>query len=1182
MRHSRLVLLLRIALGGAVAASCSATYAADSHLLEFSAHPLDTRAGYANLPGRMGMPDARAPGLRLLQFSGPIQQAWLDRLAAQGVQPLRYIRNNGYLVWVGDARDVAQLANLLPRSPWLAFDAPLHGALKLDPLLDRRVNSASTGPADEVDVVVQVYAHGDDQATRELVESLAVLPVDQLGPVGGGRATSGWSPVLGFRNIDLRVRVADIPRIAQRADVSFVGERLPTRPYDEKQSLIMSGELLPGTGSQSHLQFLLDRGFPTDPTAYPVVDVTDSTVHEGGTGSGVVDTRDPMLRAQGELDGASRVAYFENCSDLVTGSVGAEDGHGTINASIVAGYDQRSGWPYRDDDGQQLGLGINPFGRVGSTAIFVGTGPGFNVFGCGGDDQGIIASNARNGAAISSNSWGSGGTGTYTTRDQVYDAAVRDVDAGGASDRGMIYIFAAGNDGPSIGTVGTPGSAKNLITVGASENLRPVDIASRCPNDSLAASSDDPMSIASFSGRGPVAGNRVKPELVAPGTRITGSRSIYPGFAGGGVCISEFPNGQTVFAASSGTSHSTPAVSGVASLAYWWIEHGGGAHAAGALDLVGGARAPSPALMKAWLLAHPTYLTGPGAGDSLPSNHQGYGMPDMAGMFDATPKVMIDQTEVLDASGEQRDYLWGVDDASAPVRVVLSWTDAPGQPGTSPQVNDLDLQVVVDGVAYRGNRFDGAWSTPGGEADDRNNYEAVFLPPGIVGDITILVDGSNIAGDGVPGMGDATDQDFALVCTNCLRVPTFTVAVEQPALQACVGARWSTAVRLDPLVGFDQPVTLSLQGAPAGIEAQFDPNPATPPSDATLALGADANIATGAWPVVIAGHATGASRTVDASLAIYEAAPTAPRDATPGDGSSDVPATPAFAWDAVDGAHTYVVEIASDPYFANVVLTHETRATAWTVAHADALDTSARYWWRVIASNACGTSIGGRADTSLFASGFETPVEVASQSFTTEVLPGDCPVDVATTVLMEDAFDDGASGWSVGARAGDSVLWTLADDPPQAGNRAWQAAAPASGASNDAWLVSPAVTVPANLASPTLAFRDRQAIKAGGAGVCYDGAIVELSNDGGANWTALSTLLTDPFDGFVNAAFGNPLAGQQAWCGDPGDARKSVIDLSAHAGETLRFRYRLGHDRFPHRRGVNWTIDDVRVAGCAR
>lgn len=1176
MRRSTLAHLIRTALAAGIVAP-SLTLAADPHVLEFSARPLDTRVGVTNAPRGLQAVDAAAPGLRLVQFDGPVQQAWLDHLAAQGARPLRYIRNNGYLVWAGDTRDVSRLATLRGQASWLTYEAPLHAALKLDPTLDTLVQTPGIDTQTEIDIVVQFYAHAADDGTRSLIDSVAVLPLAQRGPLGAGRLTSAGVPVLGFRHIDLRVRIADLAAIARRPDVSFVGQRMPTRLYDEKQSLIMAGDLLPGAASASHLDFLRARGFSEDPATYPVVDITDSSVQEGGTGVGVTDTQDPTLRLQGELTQASRVMYFENCSDQPDTNIGAEDGHGTINASILAGYDQREGFPYQDDDGQRLGLGVNPFARIGSTAIFIGTGPGFNVFGCGGDDQGIIAANARNGAAISSNSWGSSGTGTYTVRDALYDIAVRDVDAGEES-RPMTYLIAAGNDGPSIGTVGTPGSAKNVITVGASENLRPVAIQSQCPDDSLPIVADDPMSIADFSGRGPVAGNRTKPEVVAPGTHITGSRSIFPGFGGGGVCIPNFPAGQAVFSASSGTSHSTPAVSGVASLAYWWIENGGGSYANGTLDLIGGARAPSPALMKAWMMAHPIYFTGESAGDTLPSQHQGYGMPDMNAMFDATPKAMLDQSDLIDSSGDTREYLWGVDDASAPVRIALTWTDAPGQPGTSPQVNDLDLRVEIDGVTYHGNHFDGGWSTPGGDGDDRNNYEAVFLPPGSGGDIRIVVEARNIAGDGVPSVGDATDQDFALVCVNCRRVPTFTAALRQPALQACVGGGWHTRVQLDPLIGFDEPVTLSLDGLPSGVSAQFSPNPAAPPARPGLQIDASPDATVGTWPVTLRADAATAAREVNATLSLYDTLPAPPTGLVPAASEGDVPALASLAWEASADAHTYLVQVARDAQFADIVLSHETRDTAWSVPANAALQTSARYWWRVIALNACGDSTGKLAPTGLFADAFEAVPLIPGQPFTTEVLPGDCPVDATTTVLFADDLDAGAPGWTVGARSGNNPLWALSEGTD--GDTAWRAAPPASGATNDAWLVSPDVTLPPNLTDLTLAFRDRQSLKAGAAGTCYDAAVVEVSEDGGNSWSKLDTPLTPAFDGNVSAAFGNPLAGQQAWCGDPGADRATVLDLADHAGKTVRFRFRLGHDRFPHRQDTNWVVDDVRVAGC--
>jgi len=105
-------------------------------------------------------------------------------------------------------------------------------------------------------------------------------------------------------------------------------------------------------------------------------------------------------------------------------------------------------------------------------------------------------------------------------------------------------------------------------------------------------------------------------------------------------------------------------------------------------------------------------------------------------------------------------------DPSKPFRVTLAWTDAPGNSATAPQVNDLDLQVDFGGQTYFGNHFSGAVSIAGGTGDRLNNLESVWAPPGASGDFTVRIVGANIAGDGVPGNDDVTDQDFALVVYN--------------------------------------------------------------------------------------------------------------------------------------------------------------------------------------------------------------------------------------------------------------------------------------------------------------------------------------------------------------------------------------------------------------------------------
>ena len=86
---------------------------------------------------------------------------------------------------------------------------------------------------------------------------------------------------------------------------------------------------------------------------------------------------------------------------------------------------------------------------------------------------------------------------------------------------------------------------------------------------------------------------------------------------------------------------------------------------------------------------------------------------------------------------------------------------------------------------------------------------------------------------------------------------------------------------------------------------------------------------------------------------------------------------------------------------------------------------------------------------------------------------------------------------------------------------------------------------------------------------CIDGAILEVSTDGGTNWTRLeSQLLTDPYDGPVAAGTGNPLAGVNAWCGDPQDWLLSVASLDAYAGPSVRFRFRAGHEQPGGPRGL--------------
>ena len=472
------------------------------------------------------------------------------------------------------------------------------------------------------------------------------------------------------------------------------------------------------------------------------------------------------------------------------------DGHGNENSQIIAGYVPTGTvngvnfgmFPHADALSLRYGLGVAPFVKIGSSVIFDPTNFTSPVYS-------DLESQAYNdGARISSNSWGSSDN-SYSVDAQQYDALVRDAQLTGspfpaAGNQEYIIVFAAGNDGPGPNTVGEPSTAKNVITVGAAENVNPFGGSDACAvGDSGANNAND---IIDFSGRGPTSDGRKKPDIVAPGTHVTsavaqsaianpagtGLGSQLSCFDGSGVCggvggSNFFPAGQQWYTASSGTSHSTPAVAGAAALIRQHF-------------LNQSLPPPSPAMTKALLMNSARYLNGVGANDTLPSNSQGMGEVNLNAYFDlfATAHTFRDQrpAETFTASGQQRVISGTVADNTKPFRVTLAWTDPPGPTSGNAYVNNLDLEVTVGGNTYKGNVFSGAFSATGGTADTRNNVESVYLPAGVTGPFLITVKATNIAGNGVPGNSAPLNQDFALVAYNVNEAPAPVIGAGAAAL----------------------------------------------------------------------------------------------------------------------------------------------------------------------------------------------------------------------------------------------------------------------------------------------------------------------------------------------------------------------------------------------------------------
>ena len=662
--------------------------------------------------------------LAIVQFAGPIKDAWLGRLERTGVRVVTYTAENAYLV-SGSGGELGAVRALVDSDP--AFRALV--AYSAQDKLGRGIR-----PAGRQRLAVQTLSGADGSRARGRV---AVL----------GRQLREMSAVGPYRTQFVELDVADAAALAERPGVVSIQPAPAPKLRDERADQIVAGALSGADplvpSGPGYLGFHDGLGLGTAGPFPFAVDVTDEGIDRGATATNLAD-----LHEGGSVGSASRLAYVTN----YTGDPDARDcgGHGTINASIIGGFNSGTGATVEDTDGFNYGLGVAPRVQLGGSKVFrCGTGE----FELAGTFTGLAGSAYAGGARISNNSWGTDVAGDYDADSQEFDAIVRDTQPGTPGNQEMVEVVAAGNAGPGTGTIGSPATAKNVIAVGASESVR----ASGTDGCGLTNTrADDAHDVAPFSSRGPTDDARVKPEIVAPGTHITGSHSQADGYDGSGVCDPSFPAGSTLYSLSTGTSHSTPVVAGMAALFREWYRQRKG----------GGTATPSPALTRAALANASTDLIGgTGAGGSVPNSNQGWGLGNLARLLD-TGSRFVDQETRFDGTGETFTRSFAVTAPAQPVRVTLAWTDPPGPASGNSFVNNLDLSVTRASDTFKGNVFSGGVSITGGSADTRNNLESVYLPAGASGDFTVTVTAANIAGNGVPGVGDGTDQDFALVVSN--------------------------------------------------------------------------------------------------------------------------------------------------------------------------------------------------------------------------------------------------------------------------------------------------------------------------------------------------------------------------------------------------------------------------------
>ena len=180
----------------------------------------------------------------------------------------------------------------------------------------------------------------------------------------------------------------------------------------------------------------------------------------------------------------------------------------------------------------------------------------------------------------------------------------------------------------------------------------------------------------------------------------------------------------------------------------------------------------------------------------------------------------------------------------------------------------------------------------------------------------------------------------------------FTLSVDPASQAICTPDDAVYDVTVGQVQGYTDPVTLSTFGNPAGTTVNFSTNPVTPPGSSTLTIGNTVVAAAGSYAMDVVGVAATSTHTATVTLDVYTAVPGAPTLTSPANGATDVPLQPTFTWDAVTGAASYLIEIATDAGFTNIVDSATVGSPNYTPAVP--LTDGTTYYWRVTASNTCG------------------------------------------------------------------------------------------------------------------------------------------------------------------------------------------------------------------------------------
>lgn len=680
----------------------------------------DPLAGEPAFEGLMAEISEPAPGnaVYLLQFEGPVLDEWKETVTAAGVELLGYIPDYAFMVRL-NGLSVAE-AGALPHVRWVG---PYRMAYKIEETLESMAQSETP-----VTMLVSLFP-GENRAEVEAA----------IQAMGGSIEDVASSALVGdtVKTTLPARRVLDLARLPM---VAWIEPYLPMSIHNDR-----SREIMGVNAAQAAMASLGTNLYG----ANQIVDVVDTGLDTGNASTLILDLRDRFIKAYawGRPGDWSDGAWYGGQP---------QGGHGTHVAGSVLGNGRNSGSNPSAHVYANSFAGVAPEARLIFQSVMDANG---QLNGIPTDLKQLFTPAHTDGARIHTNSWGGPTGGTYPNYTYGgYTSFSRYADEFMWLNPASLLLFSAGNNGIDanrdgvidLDQIGAPGTAKNVLTVGATENNRPPQAGfggysqfkwgsgsweAKFPVNPIHDDyiSNNPSGLAAFSSRGPTDDGRVKPEVVAPGTDVISVRSQASGAGEGWGVYNAY------YVYMGGTSMATPLTAGAAALVRQFYTE------------VKGHANPSAALLKATLINGAMNITpgqyGTGSTREIPASTPnmviGFGRVNMLNTLALNPHESLIFWDVTDGlhTGNIVTYTVNMSQAGgsgSQFAATLCWTDYPGTVGAAKAlVNDLDLEVIgPDSTRYKGNG-QATW-------DRLNPTERVVIAQPAAGIYQLVVRGYNV------------------------------------------------------------------------------------------------------------------------------------------------------------------------------------------------------------------------------------------------------------------------------------------------------------------------------------------------------------------------------------------------------------------------------------------------------